>query len=211
MGHSNRIPKWMTNLTEDDVAELMSSDKEIMRQFARWVVEPNKIIALQHEITRLSQENLRLRTVMAAAHEEITEHWDARCDAAGYCPQSIVRHLRDGTGYYPEYMDKVVFSNLDEKKQVVNDDTSLKTNIPGLAGITEEPQEDGTSRFVFEIEDDKVDTFYEAFGLKTGDEEGFQCVVTEALRNMLDIEKSRLKKMTKLQTEEITTGEPSTR
>ena len=61
---TNHIPKWVTQLTEDDVRLLMDSDKEIMKEFARWVNEPSKVTALQHEITRLAQENLRLRILL---------------------------------------------------------------------------------------------------------------------------------------------------
>ena len=197
MNHSNRIPKWITNLTETDIKDLLVSDKEIMRQFARWISEPNKVTALQQEITRLSQENLRLRTVMVAAHEEITEFWDAHCDADGYGPQNLVRHLKEGTGYYPGYVDRVTFSSLDKKTQQ-SDNVDLGSNIPGLTDITEEKEDDGGTRFIFHIEDDKIDAFYAAFGLKTGDEEGFQRVAIEAIKNKINI----------LKKEEVTTGEP---
>lgn len=60
------------------------------------------------------------------------------------------------------------------------------SDIPGLLSITEEPQEGGGSRFVFEIDDDKVDQFYAAFGLQPGDQEGLQRVVIEAIQEMLD-------------------------
>lgn len=62
---TNNIPKWVTQLTESDVKLLMESDKEVMKEFARWVSEPNKVVALQDQVTRLSQENLRLRTIIA--------------------------------------------------------------------------------------------------------------------------------------------------
>ena len=60
------------------------------------------------EIERLRQEIIRLRTVMMAAHDEITEYWEAHCDAEGYGPQSLVRHLREGTGYYPGMLERVM-------------------------------------------------------------------------------------------------------
>jgi hypothetical protein len=59
------------------------------------------------EIEMLRQEITRLRTVMMAAHDEITEFWEAHCDSEGYGPQSLVRHLRDGTGYYPGMLERV--------------------------------------------------------------------------------------------------------
>ena len=59
------------------------------------------------EVERLRQEIIRLRTVMLAAHDEITEFWAAHCDADGYGPQSLVRHLRDGTGYYPGMLERL--------------------------------------------------------------------------------------------------------
>lgn len=61
---TNHIPKWVTQLTEGDVRLLLDSDKEIMREFARWVNEPSKVTALQYEVTRLAQENLRLRIIL---------------------------------------------------------------------------------------------------------------------------------------------------
>ena len=100
-------PGWLHSLNEEDVESLLRSDRGIMRQFAQWVSEPSKVRALQEEVTRLAQENLRLRTVMLAAHEEITERWAAHCDAEGFGPQNLVRHLREGTGYYPGYIDKL--------------------------------------------------------------------------------------------------------
>ena len=59
------------------------------------------------------------------------------------------------------------------------------TEIPGLIGITEEPIEGGGSRFVFEIEDDKEDQFFSAFGLASGDHDGFQRVMLEALELLI--------------------------
>ncbi len=60
------------------------------------------------------------------------------------------------------------------------------TEIPGLIGITEETIEGGGARFIFEIEDDKEEQFFSAFGLAPGDSEGFQRVVIEALELMLE-------------------------
>ena len=67
------------------------------------------------------------------------------------------------------------------------------SNIPGLLGITEEPQEDGGSRFIFEVEDDKTEQFFAAFGLQPGDQEGLQRVVIEAIQAMLDRHNERNK------------------
>lgn len=58
--------------------------------------------------------------------------------------------------------------------------------IPGLISITEETGADGLARFIFEIEDDKVDQFYAAFDLMPGDVEGFKRVLTESIEMMLD-------------------------
>jgi len=104
---SERLPKWVHSISEEDVTRLMSSDKGIIRDFARWVSEPSKVLALQSEVTRLAQENLRLRTVMLAAAEEIGDHWEAHCDEEGYGPQNLQRHLREGTGYYPGLINKL--------------------------------------------------------------------------------------------------------
>ena len=104
---SEALPKWIHHINEDDIKLLMQSDKGIVRQFAQWVSEPNRVQALQNEVTRLAQENMRLRTVMMAAHQEIVEHWGSHCDEEGYGPQSLVRNLKEGTGYYPGYVDEI--------------------------------------------------------------------------------------------------------
>jgi len=59
------------------------------------------------------------------------------------------------------------------------------TKIPGLVSITEETIEGGGARFIFEIEDDKVEQFFSTFNLAAGDSEGFQRVVLEAIETML--------------------------
>lgn len=59
------------------------------------------------------------------------------------------------------------------------------TKIPGLIAINEIKDTDGQTRFVFEIEDDKVDRFYAAFGLEPGDEEGFRRVLIESIEMLL--------------------------
>jgi hypothetical protein len=104
---SDVLPKWLHHIDEADITRLLQSEKGIIRQFAQWVSEPNRVQALQNEVTRLAQENLRLRTVMMAAHQEIVEHWESHCDDEGYAPQSLIRHLRDGTGYYPGYVEEI--------------------------------------------------------------------------------------------------------
>jgi hypothetical protein len=60
------------------------------------------------------------------------------------------------------------------------------TEIPGLVAITDEQGEDGRVRFIFEIEDDKVPQFFEAFGLMPGDIEGFRRVLVEAIELMIN-------------------------
>jgi hypothetical protein len=103
---SDVLPKWLHHIDEEDIKKLLQSEKGVIRQFAQWVSEPSKVIALQNEVARLAQENLRLRTVMLAAHQEITEHWESHCDDEGYGPQSLVRHLKEGTGFYPGFVDE---------------------------------------------------------------------------------------------------------
>lgn len=59
------------------------------------------------------------------------------------------------------------------------------TEIPGLLGITEEPDESGQTRFIFELDDDKVGQFYAAFGLQPGDEVGFRRVLLESIEMLI--------------------------
>lgn len=104
---TDNVPGWLHSIKEEDVELLLRSERGVIREFAQWVSEPRKVDALQREVTRLAQENLRLRTVMMAAYEEIGERWEAHCDADGYGPQSLMRHLRDGTGYYAGMVEKI--------------------------------------------------------------------------------------------------------
>jgi hypothetical protein len=101
---SGSVPAWLHNIKEEDVERLLASDKGVIREFARWVGEPSKVDALQVEVTRLSQEILRLRTVQLRAYDEIKDFWSAHCDADGLGPRNLLRHLHEGTGYYPGYL-----------------------------------------------------------------------------------------------------------
>jgi len=100
-------PSWLHSIKPDDVEDLLRSEKGVIREFARWVSEPDKVLALQAEVTRLSQENLRLRTVMLAAHDEIAEHWESYKDAKGFGPHNLMQNLKHGTGYYPGMVQKL--------------------------------------------------------------------------------------------------------
>lgn len=71
------------------------------------MMEPDRIVALQLEIERLSIDNMRLRTIMLEAHDEIVEHWGAHCDEAGAGPINLIRGLRTGQGYYPGHLSRV--------------------------------------------------------------------------------------------------------
>lgn len=68
---------------------------------------PDPIASLEFEVKRLTQETLRLRTIMMAAAEEISEYWEAHCDADGFGPSNLLRHLQEGTGYYPQYVERI--------------------------------------------------------------------------------------------------------
>lgn len=48
------------------------------------------------ELRRLDEENRNLKTVMVAAAEEISAHWDAHCDSEGYGPVNLLRRLEEG-------------------------------------------------------------------------------------------------------------------
>ena len=59
------------------------------------------------------------------------------------------------------------------------------TRIPGLKQISEEKAEDGKTRIIFDIDDDRSDEFFRQFGLEPGDEEGFERMVIEAINNFV--------------------------
>lgn len=61
--------------------------------------------ALVAERDAAQRDNAKLRTVMIAAAEEISAHWDAHCDAEGYGPANLMHRLEQGIpseyGYTP--------------------------------------------------------------------------------------------------------------
>jgi hypothetical protein len=61
----------------------------------------------------------------------------------------------------------------------------MSSGIPGLKQIIEETGEDGRTRFVFDIDEDRSDEFFAKFGLQPGDEAGFEALVIEAINNFV--------------------------
>lgn len=57
----------------------------------------------------------------------------------------------------------------------------MRIDIPGLNSIKDEIGPDGITRIIFDVDDDRIEEFFTAFGLVSGDIEGFQHVVTSAL------------------------------
>lgn len=58
--------------------------------------ELRRLSAVEAERDALREEVANLKTVMIAAAEEISEHWQAHCDAEGYGPANLMRRLEDG-------------------------------------------------------------------------------------------------------------------
>jgi hypothetical protein len=52
--------------------------------------------ALEYYCNQLEQQADHLKTVMIAAAEEISKHWDAHCDEEGYGPVNLLRRLESG-------------------------------------------------------------------------------------------------------------------
>lgn len=88
--------------TEDIVTRLRNE-----RRATRWTRgvdadypvawEPHPLCAeAATTIATLRAEVASLKTVMVAAAEEISAHWQAHCDAEGYGPQNLVRRLEEG-------------------------------------------------------------------------------------------------------------------
>lgn len=61
----------------------------------------------------------------------------------------------------------------------------MESKIPGLKQIIEEQSEDGKTRFIFDIDDDRSDEFFAQFGLQPDDEAGFEALVIEAINNFI--------------------------
>ena len=52
--------------------------------------------ALEYYCFQLEQQSEHLKTVMIAAAEEISKHWDAHYDDEGYGPVNLLRRLESG-------------------------------------------------------------------------------------------------------------------
>ena len=57
----------------------------------------------------------------------------------------------------------------------------VKIDIPGLQSIWDEQGPDGLTRIILEIDDDKVDQFFDALRLQSGDTEGLQDIIIKSL------------------------------
>jgi hypothetical protein len=67
------------------------------------------------------------------------------------------------------------------------------SSIPGLKEIREETTPDGKTRIVFDISEDRSDEFFRQFGLEPGDEEGFNKIVVESIKNYLSFLEGKVK------------------
>lgn len=62
--------------------------------------------------------------------------------------------------------------------------------IPGLKSIEEEQLPDGKTRIVFNIEDDRVDEFFNFLMIEKNDTAGFEKLINDALASYLNRSKS---------------------
>jgi len=67
-------------------------------KYSRWVDADDLALIerLTAEVAELRRDNANLRTTMVAAAEEISEHWQAHCDAGGYGPSNLMHRLEAG-------------------------------------------------------------------------------------------------------------------
>ena len=63
----------------------------------------------------------------------------------------------------------------------------VKIDIPGLQSIWDEKGPDGLTRIILEIDDDKVDQFFDALGLQSGDTERLQDIIIKSLEWALKV------------------------
>lgn len=59
-------------------------------------------------------------------------------------------------------------------------------DIPGLKSIWDEVRPDGTTRIILEVDDDRLDKFFEALGIDSGDTEALQDMIIRALEHALE-------------------------
>lgn len=88
------------------------------------------------ELRRLHVENEALKTVMVAAAEEISSHWDAHCDSEGYGPVNLMRRLEQGIpsqyGYTAGEFERLRALNAAYAVGAAADKTLLKQALEAL-------------------------------------------------------------------------------
>ena len=62
----------------------------------------------------------------------------------------------------------------------------MMVDIPGLKSIWDEVRPDGTTRIILEVDDDRLDQFFEALGIDSGDTAALQDMIIRALEHALE-------------------------
>ena len=82
-----------------------------------------------------------LKTVMIAAAEEISEHWNAHCDAEGYGPQNLLRRLEEGIPSEYGYTAGAFAALRAERDAAVADAGCLRWRLQAIIPLFEEARD----------------------------------------------------------------------
>ena len=88
-GDPDEVMAEAADALEQQAAQIAEKDAEI----ALWAAE---VDALRAEIKSQLHQLRAAKTMMIAAAEEISAHWDAHCDAEGYGPVNLLHRLEQG-------------------------------------------------------------------------------------------------------------------
>lgn len=91
-----------TNAPRSTTEPVMFETQDLPRQMMQRAND--EIKSLRQRVAELEKERDEAFTVMVAAAEEISAHWEAHCDEEGYGPANLMHRLEHGIAtLYPSY------------------------------------------------------------------------------------------------------------
>jgi hypothetical protein len=89
-------PKFHVDSVKDCIAYAALKAESLEKESLEKVIESSLVAPSSSEVAELKAEISDLLTVMIAAAEEISEHWEAHCDEDGYGPTNLMYRLERG-------------------------------------------------------------------------------------------------------------------
>lgn len=89
-------PRFHVDSVKDCIAYAALKAESLEKESLEKVIESSLVAPSSNEVAELKAEISDLLTVMIAAAEEISEHWEAHCDDEGYGPTNLMYRLEKG-------------------------------------------------------------------------------------------------------------------